>query len=294
MLLFATLKRTQLFVLSHLYYYSFLEQFMAMAIELCSENSGLVMSPRISFSHDLSQSDVVPVEYLTRSSSSSSIDFDFCVFRESFDQESSSADELFSDGMILPFEIKKKISPQNHATKSPPPPSLPHPSPPLPHPSPPSPRQGTHDRLDIGTNTNETKMASSESEEKQNSKSFWRFKRSSSLNCGSGYGGGLCPLPLLSRSNSTGSAQSVKRSSFSKESANHKQHSQKIPWAASVKQSQSSSSTGYQKPPLKKGYGSYGHGVRINPVLNVPTANLFGLGSIFSPLARKRVRKSDH
>ncbi|GFY84788.1 hypothetical protein Acr_03g0015620 [Actinidia rufa] len=36
------------------------------------------------------------------------------------------------------------------------------------------------------------------------------------------------------------------------------------------------------KPPLKKNYGAYGNGVRINPVLNVPSGSLFGLGSIFN------------
>ncbi|KAI3524655.1 hypothetical protein L1887_03318 [Cichorium endivia] len=40
----------------------------------------MTMSPRISFSHDLSQSDTVPVEQLLRSfSSSSSVDLNFCV-----------------------------------------------------------------------------------------------------------------------------------------------------------------------------------------------------------------------
>ncbi|KAF2295324.1 hypothetical protein GH714_032574 [Hevea brasiliensis] len=69
-------------------------------------------------------------------------------------------------------------------------------------------------------------------EEKRISKSFWRFKRSSSLNCVSGYGRSLCPLPLLSRSNSTGSAPgSVKRVPLSRDgysSYNHKQRKQAV------------------------------------------------------------------
>ncbi|KAF5457458.1 hypothetical protein F2P56_021558 [Juglans regia] len=75
------------------------------------------MSPRISFSHDFCQSDVlvlVESRHHLRSNSSglsSSIDFDFCVHRESFDQESSAVDELFSYGKILPTEIKKKVTP---------------------------------------------------------------------------------------------------------------------------------------------------------------------------------------
>ncbi|KAK6152873.1 hypothetical protein DH2020_012512 [Rehmannia glutinosa] len=216
------------------------------------------MSPRISFSHDLSQSDVVPVEQYICNGSSPTVDFDFCVFRESFDQQSSSADELFFDGKILPIEIKKRLAPPRKV-ESPPP--LPRPAP-LPPPPP-----------------QKTKSPNSESEEKQ--KSFWRFKRSSSLNCGSGYGRTLCPLPLLSRSNSTGSAASSGKRSSSV-SNNQKQSflrhnslntSQKLPQSA-----------GYSsRPPLKKNsHGSYSNGVRFNPVLHVPSANLFGLGSIFS------------
>ncbi|GLU01608.1 hypothetical protein SLE2022_189100 [Rubroshorea leprosula] len=199
-----------------------------MAIELCSENSG--MSPRISFSHDLCLSDIVPVEQRpprSKSSSlSSSVDFDFCV-RKSFDQESSSADELFSDGKILPTEIKKKniVSAKQLS----------------------EPTQASQDDEGEINNNNlkkesskANKISRDEVEEKQSSKSFWRFKRSSSLNCNSGYGHGLCPLPLLSRSYSTGSAP--------------KQSSQKHP----VSQKPSSSMY-HQKPPLKKSYGPYAY-----------------------------------
>ncbi|XP_057779579.1 uncharacterized protein LOC130998165 [Salvia miltiorrhiza] len=175
-------------------------------------------SPRISFSHDLRNDDVVPVEHYPRSPSSG-IDFDFCVFRESFDHESSSADELFFDGKILPIQIKKRLSP------------------PLLRSAPPPPPPAVSEKLN------------------QRPSSFWGFKRSASWNCGSGYARTLCPLPLLSRSNSTGSTASVKRSP--------KQNS-----------------SNYHKPPLKK--GSYNGAVKINPILNVPSANLFGLGSIFS------------
>ncbi|KAG8384095.1 hypothetical protein BUALT_Bualt04G0082400 [Buddleja alternifolia] len=243
-----------------------------MAIEVFPDSPSVTMSPRISFSHDISQNDTVPVEQYIRSGSSSSIDFDFCVFRESFDQESSSADELFFDGKILPIEIKRRLAPSRRAAEPPPPPPLPLPQSPLPPSRPPPPP--------LIQKTTET-------EEKQTynnkSTSFWRFKRSSSLNCGSGYGGSLCPLPLLSRSNSTGSSASGKRTSISN---NQKQNLLK-------KQSQSSSSTTHQKPPLKKNsYASYNYnGVKINPVLNVPPANLFGLGYIFSGGKDKNNRK---
>lgn len=247
-----------------------------MAIEL--ESSGV--SPRISFSHDFCQSDIVPaVEQHPRRSNSIGIDFDFCV-RKSFDQDSSSADELFSDGKILPTQVKKKTNNSNPQVLS----TLPIPA----APGTKNPEETKEenqlkrskivvmrdeasdddDHLDENNNNNNNN--------KQSSKSFWRFKRSSSLNCGSGYGRSLCPLPpLLHRSNSTGSATNDKRAALSKDSNNNPQ---KQP---SIRSSHSSSSTNHLKPPLKKYYGSYGNGIHVNPVLNVPSGNLFGLGSIF-------------
>ncbi|XP_016467870.2 uncharacterized protein LOC107790458 [Nicotiana tabacum] len=259
-----------------------------MAIELCSSDESSIMSPaRISF--DISQTDYVPVEQHIRStSSSSSIDFDFCVFRESFDLESSSADELFFDGKILPIEIKRRISsaPLKKIEQRPIPP------PPLP-PCKNSSNTNTSNILDNGKISSNLKNENSienktggvlESiDEKQSSKSFWRFKRSSSLNCGNGYARTLCPLPLLSRSNSTGSTPSVKRnSSSSKDNLSHKQHSQRH-------FSKSVSSNNCQKPPLKK--VPYNNGVKFSPVLNVPSASLFGLSSFFSSGKEKNKKK---
>lgn len=252
-----------------------------MAIELCSEKSSAIgvstsssnsTTPRISFSYDFIQSDVVPTEQRPlRSISSglnSSIDFDFCV-RESFDHESSSADELFSDGKILPTDqIKKKNTTTRTTT------SVDHPkllsNPQADHRAFPQ----THGVRDETSNNSIKKETNSES------KSFWRFKRSSS--CGSGYGRTLCPLPLLSRSNSTGSAEETKPINIKREgsSSTQKQNSQKQSSLSTKAQPQST--CGYQKPPLKKGHGAYGNGVLINPVLNVPPANLFAIGSIFS------------
>lgn len=214
-----------------------------MAIEVYPDSPNLVISPRISFSHDLSPNNVVPIEQYLRSNNSS-VDFDFCVFKESFGQDSSSADELFSDGKILPIQIKKPQTPPQTAA----------PTPPLPP---------------AAKNTTpyvEARKPIPESEEKNSSKSsFWGFKRSTSLNGGSGHGRGLCPLPLLSRSKSTGSNTNVKRPNNMKQSLVR------------------SSSCSQQKPPLKKSnHASYCYGVKIHPVLNVPPANLFGLGSIFN------------
>ncbi|QCE12937.1 hypothetical protein DEO72_LG10g4188 [Vigna unguiculata] len=246
-----------------------------MAVDLCSENCGVSsssVSPRISFSHDFSHSDVIPVEQLPfRSNLNSGIDFDFYV-SESFELESSSADELFSHGRILPTEVKRKNVPAKQTVQS-----APKNNPPLP---PPYAAHAPPNTISKKENPKESKCLNDEVYEKQSSKSFWIFKRSSS--CGNGHRRSFCPLPLLSRSNSTGSSTpSVKRNNpLSKEGVvNVKPNSQKH------------SSTRlthpyvgyYQKPPLSyKNHGSYGSSVRVNPVLNVPPANLFGLASIFS------------
>ncbi|XP_049375127.1 uncharacterized protein LOC125840206 [Solanum verrucosum] len=251
-----------------------------MAIELCSsdESSVGIMSPaRISFSHDVSQTGSVPIEQYIRSTSpSSSIDFDFCVFRESLDLGSSSADELFFDGKILPIEIKRRISsipPRKTEQQQQLPP---------PHPLPPCNTSGKTSNNEYAIQNNKTGVLES-SDEKQNpnSKSFWRFKRSSS--CGSGYARTLCPLPLLSRSNSTGSSPSVKRNStLSKDNLKH--HSQRH-----LSKSMSSNGSNSQKPPLKK--APYNNGVKFSPVLNVPPANLFGLSTFFSSGKEKNKKK---
>ncbi|XP_060194781.1 uncharacterized protein LOC132623983 [Lycium barbarum] len=307
-----------------------------MAIELCSsdESSLGIMSPaRISFDISQTGSSSVPVEQYIRSTSpSSSIDFDFCVFRESFDLESSCADELFFDGKILPIEIKRRIS-------SVPPKKIEQPLPPqascknsntsktlhccktAKNEDANQNKTGVLESSDTKTTTypvKSHKVGSREdkvytdltpisggrevissrpsvlesSDEKQNSKSFWRFNRSSSLNCGSGYARTLCPLPLLSRSNSTGSTPSVKRNSstLSKDNLSHKHHSNS---QRHFSKSMSSNGHNCQKPPLKNKVpgNPYSNGVKFSPVLNVPPANLFGLSSFFSSSKEKNKKK---
>ncbi|KAK8541786.1 hypothetical protein V6N13_137623 [Hibiscus sabdariffa] len=227
-----------------------------MAVELCSDNSG--MSPRISFSLDLCHFDEVPVDQRPLRSSkpsslNSSIDFDFCVGESLEQQQPSSADELFSDGKILPTDIKKNNAPSKQTDHQSSPPPLP--------------------QLQDVTSTKESKKEDDQKQSSSKSSSFWGFKRSRSFTCGSGYGRSLCPLPLLSRSNSTGSTPNPKQPSNNPKQMKH-------------------ASANYHKPPLKKtaaaGHGAaykpYGNnnGVHANPViLNVPSANLFGLSSIF-------------
>jgi len=246
------------------------------------------VSPRISFSHDFSQSDVIPVEQLPfRSNSSglnSTIDFDFCV-SESFELESSSADELFSHGRILPTEVKRKNVPIKQTGQL-----VPKNNTPLPPPYAGPPNNVSTCKNSKKENPKESKCLNDEVYEKQSSKSFWIFKRSSS--CGNGHRRSFCPLPLLSRSNSTGSSTpSVKRNQISKEGVNIRPNSQKH--SSTTRLTHSYVPNGYyQKPPLNyKSHGSYGSSVRVNPVLNVPPANLFGLASIFSSNRDKSKRQ---
>nr|GMD51973.1 probable membrane-associated kinase regulator 1 [Ipomoea batatas]GMD57029.1 probable membrane-associated kinase regulator 1 [Ipomoea batatas] len=265
-----------------------------MAMEVCSEDPSLGLSPRISFSHDISQAEIVPVEqYVRSSSSSSSMDFDFCVFRESFDLDSSSADELFFNGKILPIEIKRRMGGpprKQDPPKAPQPPKTP---------PPPAPTSQNHDKKETSGETKpETLESSSDGQKQSGSKVFWKFKRSSSLNCGSGYARTLCPLPLLSRSNSTGSSSPIPKRTLSRDSFNLKHQSQKSSScsASSTKQqSYNFFSASNHKPPSKKfqaSTSSYSsNGVRVNPVLNVPPANLFGLGSMFSHGKDKNKKK---
>ncbi|XP_006357849.1 uncharacterized protein [Solanum tuberosum] len=226
-----------------------------MAIELCSDDS----SPRFSFSQDISQTDSVQIP--STNSSSSTIDFDFCVFHQTFDLQSTSADELFLDGKILPIEMKRKNIP----------PSLP-------------PNKNSDQNTPIKSHklgipsynayNASVKNESLSTDEKQSSKSFWRFKRSNSTSSTSSYVRTLCPLPILSRSNSTGSTPNMK----------HKHHFHKSSSSAS------SSNGHYQKPPLRKVPG-YINGIKISPVLNVPPANLFGLSSLFSSSKEKNKKR---
>ncbi|KAG8382878.1 hypothetical protein BUALT_Bualt05G0125100 [Buddleja alternifolia] len=213
-----------------------------MAVDVCSE----ISSPRISFSHDLKELDFVPIEN-HKLHLNPTIDFDFFV-SQNFPQQISSADELFADGKILPVEIKKIIPPKQTHKSEP-----------------------QKKRL--------IEFLSTENDEFENPspKPFWQFRRSSSVNCEnarSNNGGLLRSLHFLTRSNSTGSAPNPKPSP----KVLQKQNSLK---EASIRRESSSGSSLNQyypynnnlakKPILKKSTSrSYGNGVRINPVLNIP------------------------
>ncbi|OMP02677.1 Pectinesterase, catalytic [Corchorus capsularis] len=265
---------------------------MSMAIEVCSEISSAGISPRISFSHDLNQNEGAEHHHPKRLDTSlldSTSDFDFCFGNyTTFVQELPSADELFSNGKILPIEIKKKhvaVSSQ------------------ISHQAVPSATANHHHQQKPTENNSGKKRLkeflsmSIDADEKPPSKSFWQFKRSSSLNCESTRSKSLIrsSLHFLSRSNSTGSAPNPKPTMLAKETQNqNKQHLQKQPSLSrksSVSSTSSSGSFYSYKPPLKKscGNGAYGNGVRVSPVLNLShpfisnaTMSFFGFaGSLF-------------
>ncbi|CAL0318898.1 unnamed protein product [Lupinus luteus] len=260
-----------------------------MEVELFSESCEVSsVSPRISFSHNISQSDSMPIEqYHDISCLNPSMEFDFCV-SASFEIESCSAEELFSDGMILPTEVKNRKNaplPKNGDLAQ---------YPPLP----PSNATCTNGSSSSSTTKklkkkchNERKYLNDEHDvcdKKSSSKSFWSFKRSSSSSDnGSRYGRSLCSFPLLLRSNSSVSNTSVKSNTLSKEGININQKSQKH----SSTRFSSTMPNNFQRPVLNKSHGYYGNNVRVSPVLNVPSANLFGLGSIFSSNKDKSKKK---
>lgn len=255
------------------------------------ENSSWVtISPRISFSHDLSPSDGAPMDRHRRLDSTlldSAPDFDFCIGVRNEHQSVSSADELFSNGKILPLQFKNPVSARTNLSggirKQKPLPAI-------------SPKSlQSNQQQDQKKERLKEILAVSDADEKPAvSRSFWRFTRSSSLNFGSSHKVSLiCSLPILSRSNSTGSANSNQRRPPLKDNYNYKSL-HKHQSNPSAKPPSLASSSSLHKPPLKKNnsggkthFGSRGNGIQINPVLNVPpciskgSMNLFGFGYFF-------------
>ncbi|XP_073223365.1 uncharacterized protein [Cicer arietinum] len=239
-----------------------------MAIEVCTEISNYTgISPRISFSHDLKNSnDVVSVEEDRHRRSdlrlldSTASDFVFSITNNDFPQQFSSADELFSNGKIVPMQIKKVISKSN------------------------STQQQKQQLLRTPQKKRLKEFLTDETdneEEKPSSKYFWQFKRSSSLNFDT-------------------TTPNLKETELVRET--QKQRLQKQSSASSSRRSSSSSSTSstyyFYSSSLKKNSGSSSSGVRIRPVLNLPqayipkvTARFFGFGSLFCNGKIKRKKK---
>ncbi|KAJ7975140.1 Membrane-associated kinase regulator [Quillaja saponaria] len=251
---------------------------------MCSETS----PPRLSFSNYLCEPHIFPIKHNDSRRDTlllgSNSDFEFSIC-SSLEHQSSSADELFSNGVILPIQSihERNVTLTQTHNCQPPLPSLP------PRPCSSSIDKMKKERIKEAMDVNCGYSRNSQS------KPFWGFKRSKSLNCDTKRSL-IFSLPLLSRTNSTGSVPNTKRLTSKN---GHKNNPQKQP---SLAKSSSSSLNLYpvpQKPPLSKSYGgSYANGVRISPVLNVPppyiskgTANLFGLGSFLRSGKDKKSKK---
>ncbi|KAJ8570160.1 hypothetical protein K7X08_006737 [Anisodus acutangulus] len=253
-----------------------------MAVDVCFEIASLNVSPRISFSHD----DGIPIECHNHYRSDaflleSTIDFDFCVTDMAL---ISSADELFSNGKILPVEVRKS-TPFKKTNQSEPKSVQKLPKTPVLENGYDTKKKSLKEFLSTDLDDDEQ-----ETDKLPQPKPFWQFRRSSSLNYPNNQNNGF--LQFLTRSNSTGSAPIQKNPKIY-----HKQNSQKEQIkvlrksssvsSSSTSSSSSSSSTNFwylnlshplhssskrgQTHPLKKSYSrSYSNGVHVSPVLNIP------------------------
>ncbi|CAL9082091.1 hypothetical protein MUK42_30143 [Musa troglodytarum] len=238
------------------------------------ESSGWAgVSPRISFSHDLTQADIsgggdprldlsLPLDV------SASSDFDFILGADISSHDSSLADDLFSDGKLLPLPIKNPPSSSAAASPS----SLPSASAADP---PAAPKPASARRRKRGS-LREIMASCSEGGVGIGRPSP---RRSSSLNCGDSRRG-LCPFPLL-RSKSSGSMPTNPSStkhctSFSSPFTELFRKGSKEPKARVYYYSGSSRL-------------SHGNAVRISPIINVPTPSSM---SIFSFLLCKHGDKN--
>ncbi|GAB4828855.1 hypothetical protein Ancab_018514 [Ancistrocladus abbreviatus] len=176
---------------------------MAMAVEVYPECI-VGISPRISFSHDFKEAETIPIEtYPCRHDSSlldsSSFDFAFTIDDSSISHESSTADELFYNGKILPIDIIRKES-------------IPEKQPVLLHQKESLCLVTRMETSNPNSNANKKSLreylADTESNDDQKpNKPFWKFRRSTSLNRDnrpSSSRGLFGSLKTLSRSRSTG------------------------------------------------------------------------------------------
>ncbi|KAL2347615.1 hypothetical protein Fmac_001615 [Flemingia macrophylla] len=247
-----------------------------MEINTSSDKTSPGISPRISFSKD--HKPTVQAEDPHERDScmlDSSSDFVFCI-QNGVAHKLSSADELFSNGKIVPTQINRF--------------SIPY-----------APQQEPHKHHPFATRAKMLKEFLSEPddedednydvvmEERPKPNSVSSFWRSSSVNFdGATRGKSVLrsSLQFLSRSYSTGSAPNTPK--HVKET--HRLQKQSSGSSFSLSSSSSASSSAYyyfydscQKPSLKKNLRN--KGVRINPVLNLPhhkaTRSVFGFGSLF-------------
>ncbi|XP_020221574.1 uncharacterized protein LOC109804193 [Cajanus cajan] len=238
---------------------------------MCSET----VRPRFSFSHDVSEL----LKKQPRKDSmlvKSNHDFEFST-STTLEFESSSADELFSNGVILPIQMQQKRNTTRKHTLCGEAPYMR---------LPPLPSAPSVDKLKRESIREGLDMNGGYCDKRTHSTSFWGFNRSRSLNCDAKKSL-MCNSPPLSRSNSTGSVPHPKRVSSTR--------------AKPLSSSSSSTLNLYpvQRSHSGKGYGgSYANDLRISPVLNLPTpciskgsARLFGLGSFLRVGKAKKSKK---
>lgn len=241
-----------------------------MAINLYSGDSSPCSSPRLSFSRDLAETHVGA--HVSRQDmsllSDQNFDFNFCTTASFREDESSSASELFFNGVIIPTQMKEKL---NSIKKE-------------------------EEEITLTTTATLVREANV-----NQAKSFWGFKRSSSLNnyennYGKKTSSSIWSLPLLFRSNSTGSSSNY---NSKKSQKNCTSYTGKLMNNQTMKFSSSSN----QKRSLKKsgsGGGSNMNCVRNNSgaPLNVPppyitkgTSDLLGFNSFFRNGNREKKTK---
>ncbi|CAN7129489.1 unnamed protein product [Brassica rapa subsp. narinosa] len=265
-----------------------------MAIEVCwSEAPDSRISPRNSFSYDLDSTDgEVRLDSTLLDSGS---DLDFCFGSSCSVQEVSPADELFSDGKILPVQIKKvtfrvqrsaSLSSSSSYSSSSSSSSFCNQRP--------APAKKIMKLKDLLLNPE------SDFEDKAPKGLFLQFKRSISLNYDKSRNskGLIRSLQFLSRSNSTGSALNPKPNLLPKE--NHHPHKTDIlPKQTSLRRSSSlSASVPYRKPLARNSFGNGNGGVRVSPVLNFPPPafisnvadGLFSIGSLCNGRTNRKTR----
>ncbi|KAJ8464155.1 hypothetical protein OPV22_026707 [Ensete ventricosum] len=236
------------------------------------ESSGWAgVSPRISFSHDLTQADISGgddhrLDFSLPLDVSDSSDFDFVLGADIFSHDSSLADDLFSDGKLLPLPIKNL--PPSSATSPSSQPSASAADPPA-APKPASARRRKRGSLrEIMASCSEGGVGIGRPSP----------RRSSSLNCGDGRRS-LCPFPLL-RSKSSGSMPT------NPSSTKHGNNSG-INTMASFSSSPFTElfRKGSKEPKTRVYYysgssrRSHGNAVRISPIINVPTPSSMSIVS---------------
>ncbi|EOA33028.1 hypothetical protein CARUB_v10016360mg [Capsella rubella] len=273
---------------------------------ICTESN----HQRISFAGDLGQSNKGPlmeqpsgpVRRDTTLLDSSNSDFEFHTSRNFDPGDSSPADEIFADGMILPvlpFHVTTASATPKRLYKYELPPIVSAPSlsssylPPPPLPLPEYLRKYSVKET-RGSVNGRVSGVNSGLEAEKSSKSFWSFKRSSSLNCDIKKSL-ICSFPRLTRSNSTGSVTNSKRGmlrDINKYSS--QRHGVPRPGANSSTHMPPPSPpplccSSYHLRPQKqarKNGGGRGGSFWIAPVIGGPSP--FGLGSILRLSKEKR------